>query len=195
VWGLELEGGHRGVGRRRGATALAVSAALMLGACGGSGSNASYGTLVAQGVKLLHQGKTDAAFQRFQQAVKRDTTSPVAHYDLGVIYQQRGQIERAKREYGLAIHYDPGYVPALYNEAGLYANTFPPLAIFYYRRIIHIQPNSPTAYLNLGLVEAGRPQLRKRALHDLAAAVKLDPSLRAAVPASLRASLPAPKNP
>ena len=165
----------------------------MLAACGGSSSHASYSTLVAEGVKLLQQGKTGAAIQRFQQAVARNKNSPVAYYDLGVVYQQKGQIHQAKREYGLAIHYDPGYLPALYNQAGLFANSFPPMAIFYYRRIIRIKPNSPTAYLNLGLVEAGGPNLRKQALRDLAQAVKLDPKLRAAVPASLRASLPAPK--
>jgi tetratricopeptide (TPR) repeat protein len=193
VWGLDVEGGYRDVGARRAVTVLVLFGALILGGCGGSNPRASYATLVGEGVKLLQQGDPNGAIQRFQQAVARNNASPVAHYDLGVAYQQQGNVQQAKREYGLAIHYDPSYVPALYNQAGLFADTFPPLAIFYYRRIIRIKPNSPTTYLNLGLVEAGWPPLRKQALRDLAVAVKLDPTLRAKVPASLRASLPAPK--
>jgi tetratricopeptide (TPR) repeat protein len=163
---------------------------LALASCGGGGSHASYKTLIGEGIKLLDQDDTTAAAQRFQEAIARNKKNPVAHYDLGVVYQRQGKVRDAKREYGLAIHYDPAYVPALYNQAGLFANTFPPLAIFYYRRIVHIKPNSPTAYLNLGLVEAGRAALRKQALRDLAQAIKLDPSLRGSVPAWLRASLP-----
>jgi tetratricopeptide (TPR) repeat protein len=170
-----------------------VLGTLALAACGGGGSHASYKALLAQGIKLLNHGDTAAAGQKFQEAIAKNKQNPVAHYDLGVVYQRQGKIHDAKREYGLAIHYDPAYVPALYNQAGLFADTFPPLAIFYYHRIVHLKPQSPTAYLNLGLVEAGLPQLRKHALRDLAHAVKLDPKLRASVPPSLRASLPSPR--
>lgn len=135
----------------------------------------------------------DAATQKFQQAVARKKTSPVAHYDLGVAYQRQGKISQAKRQYFLAIHYDPAYVPALYNQAGLLANTPDrALAVFYYHRIIRVQPKSPTAFLNLGLIEAVTPGQRAVALRDLAHAVKLDPSLRSALPRSLRADLPTP---
>ncbi len=191
MWRLQVEGGYRDVRLRCAVAVLAVFAVLMLAGCGGTSSHASYATLVDEGMKLLQRGDPKGAVQRFQQAVARNSASPVAYYDLGVAYQRQGNVQQARRAYGLAIHNDPGYVPALYNQAGLYADTFPPLAIFYYRRIIHIKPNSPTAYLNLGLLEAGWPPLRKQAVRDLAQAVKLDPSLRTAVPASLRAHLPA----
>lgn len=170
----------------------AALTALVLAACGGAGtSHASYATLVGQGMKLLGQGKTGAATQAFQAAVARNMANPVAYYDLGVLYQRQDNIRQAEREYSLAIHYGPADVPALYNEAGLLVNAYPALAVFYYHRIIHVKPNSPTAYLNLGLVEATNTSERKRALADLAQAVKLDPALRADVPPLLRAELPA----
>ena len=167
-----------------------VLGAVALAACGGASDHESYTTLVGQGLKLLKQGNTAAATQKFQEAIARKSSSPVAYYDLGVVYQRQGKTFQARRDYGLAIHYDPTYVPALYNQAGLFANTSTPLAVFYYRRIIRVQPDSPTAYLNLGLLEAASPGLRTRALRDLAQAVKLDPALRADVPPALRALLP-----
>ena len=180
--------------RRRVGVAVALGAALLaLGACGGGGSShPSYATLITEGTTLLAHGNSAEASKKFQQAIARKPNGPVAYYDLGVVYQRQRKLFQARREYGLAIHYDPAYVPALYNQAGLFANINPPLAIFYYRRIIRIKPNSPTAYLNLGLVEAGGPGLRKQALRDLTRAVKLDPSLRAQVPAPLRSVLPQP---
>lgn len=145
-------------------------------------------------MKLLGAGKTGAASQKFQQAIARRPTLPVAYYDLGVTYQRQGKIPQAQRQYFLAIHYNPHYVPALYNEAGLLANTpNRPLAVYYYHRIIRDRPNSPTAFLNLGLIEAATPGERDRGLRDLAQAIKLDPALRTSLPPSLRAHLPLPK--
>jgi tetratricopeptide (TPR) repeat protein len=175
--------------------------AIALAACGGSsgggesngdgGTHASYSTLVGAGVALLQQGNTGAAAQLFQQAIASKPHNPVAYYDLGVAYQRESKTGAAGRAYFAAIHYGPNYVPALYNLAGIVAQRNPPLAIFYYRRIVHRQPDSPTAFLNLGLLEARGHRVPERALRDLAQAVRLDPSLRADVPASLRAKLPA----
>lgn len=170
--------------------ALAATASALAG-CGGASSHASYATLVGEGVKLLGQGNTGAATQKFQDAIARNKKNPVAYYDLGVTYQRRGNVSEAEHKYFLAIYHGPTYVPALYNLAGLLANTDPGLAVFYYRRIIRVKPDSPTAYLNLGLAEAARPEKSKHALADLAKAVKLDPALRADVPPSLRAEIPA----
>lgn len=182
-------------GGRRSPPSIVLGAALtalVLAGCGGStSSHASYATLVGEGLKLLQQGNTGTATQKFQEAIKRNEANPVAYYDLGVIYQRRGNTSQAEHQYLLAIHYGPAYVPALYNLAGLLDNKFPALAVFYYHRIIHVRPDSPTAYLNLGLVEAANASGRKLALADLAQAVKLDPALRTDVPPPLRAELPA----
>jgi tetratricopeptide (TPR) repeat protein len=182
-------------GGRRSPPSIVLGAALtalVLAGCGGStSSQASYATLVGEGLKLLQQANTGAATQKFQEAIKRNEANPVAYYDLGVVYQRRGNTSQAEHQYLLAIHYGPAYVPALYNLAGLLVNKFPALAVFYYRRIIRVQPHSPTAYLNLGLLEAANPGEHKLGLADLAEAIKLDPTLRADVPPLLLAELPA----
>jgi hypothetical protein len=62
----------------------------------------------------------------------------------------------------------------------------PPLATFYYRQVIRIQPRSPTEFLNLGLLENQTKAGHRQAISDLRQAVRLDPKLRAIVPARLR---------
>lgn len=171
--------------------------ALGVSACGGGqktstapNAHASYTTLVGASVALLGKGNPGAAQQLLQEAITKNPHSPVAYYDLGVAYQRQGNVRDAARNYLHAIAVDRDYVPALFNQAEIFARRNTPLAIFYYRRIIHIKPNAPTAYLNLGMLEAKTKALHVQAVRDLAHAVKLDPSLRSQIPAPLRSTLP-----
>ncbi len=191
-----------GGGRAHGARPLVagvVSVFIAVGvtACGSAHNNngnpdahASYSTLVGASVTLLGKGNPGPAEQLLQHAIKKNPHSPVAYYDLGVAYQQQGNTRQAARNYLHAIAVDRNYVPALFNQAEIFAKRNAPLAIFYYRRIIRLKPDSPTAYLNLGLLEAATKALHRQALADLAKAVKLDPALRRQVPAPLRGGLP-----
>jgi tetratricopeptide (TPR) repeat protein len=185
---------------RSAAGCLALGAlAVGLGACSNSASTsatttttsqpASFATLVGAGNDLLRSGNLNAAEQLYQQAIKAGPASPVGYYDLGVVYQQEGERLDALREYRLALVEDPKYVPAMYNRAVLYEVNNPQLAIFYYHTIISLQPDSPTAYFNLGLLQAEAKATVPEALTNLARAVKLDPSLLADVPAALRSQL------
>jgi Tfp pilus assembly protein PilF len=178
--------------------ALGVLAALALTACGGSDKKsststtrpkASFAALIGAGMDLLRQGNTTAAEQLFAQAVARDPTNPVGHYDLGVALQRAGNSHGALRQYRLAVAHDARYTPALFNEAVLMAPRDPALAIFYYRRIVAIRPNSSTAFLNLGLLEAAHRYPRRSVLASLRRALALDPRLRADIPARLRRGL------
>jgi tetratricopeptide (TPR) repeat protein len=193
----QVEGGLGVLRRSLLGAAAAGAVALYLGGCGGSSKSstrpnagASYGTLVGASVALLGKGNPSAAQQLLQEAIARKPRDPVAYYDLGVAYERQGDTRQAARNYLHAIAVDRNYVPALFNQAEIFAKRNPPLAIFYYRRIIHLKPDSPTAYLNLGLLEAATPALHAQALRDLAHAVKLDPSLRKQVPPPLRAQVP-----
>jgi Tfp pilus assembly protein PilF len=145
--------------------------------------------LIGAGMDLLRQGNWSAAEQLFEQAIARKPSNPVGHYDLGVVLQRVGDREAALRQYRLAVASDPQYTPALFNEAVILAPRNPPLAMFYYRRIIATKPNSPTALLNLGLLEAANRYPRRIVLASLRRAVALDPALRSDVPAALRPEL------
>jgi len=160
---------------------------LVLAACGAdkkaanADAKASYQVLVGAGTHLLGLGNSHAAEQLFESAIAKDPRTTAAQFDLGVAYQQDGDTRDALRQYVIALRTDPEYVPALYNEATIVAARNAPLAIFYYRQVIRIQPDSPTALLNLGLLESRSRSLRPRALMDLRRAIRLDPSLRARV--------------
>jgi tetratricopeptide (TPR) repeat protein len=154
---------------------------------------ASFASLIGAGNVLLRQGNLNAAEQLFEQAIKAEPSNAVGYYDLGVVYQQQGLRLDALREYRFSLSKNPKYVPAIYNKAILYSTTNPPLAIYFYRTVIALQPDSPTAYLNLGLLEAGKKATVREALTALDQAVKLEPSLLAKIPASLRSQLNASK--
>lgn len=138
---------------------------------------------------LLRQGNTQAAQQLFTKALAKSPNDPVAHYDLGLAYQQTGDLRHALVQYNRALLLNSRYVPALFNEAVIYSLHDVPLAIFYYRKVTAMQPTAPTAFLNLGLLESQIKALHRRAVQDLKRAVDQDPSLRPRIPADLRAEV------
>jgi tetratricopeptide (TPR) repeat protein len=177
-------------------TLTVPTVACLVAACGGAHTTttqtkpAPFAVLIGAGTRLFQQGNINAAEQLFAQAVAKRPTSPVGHYDLGTAYEREGKTRLASGQYIRAIAEAPAYVPALYNEAGILAARNRPTAIFYYRRVIRLRPSSADAFLKLGLLEYAAGGIRAFALRHLAEAVRLRPSLRAEIPASVRAQLP-----
>jgi tetratricopeptide (TPR) repeat protein len=187
-----LAGKRPGVPGRRGIAAILALVTLGAAACGGSAPipQAPVATTLAAGSAALRQHDYSAAEQLFMQVIKREPHQVAGYYDLGLAYQDQGEDSAALRIYAQAQAVDQYFVPVLYNRAVLYTASNPQLAIFLYRRAISIQRDSPTAYLNLGLLEAGQgPQLRHQAQVFLAQAVRLEPALASHIPAALRAGL------
>jgi tetratricopeptide (TPR) repeat protein len=161
-------------------------------ACGGGGSvpQASIATTLAAGSAALRHGNYRAAEGLFLQVTQRDPKQVAGYYDLGLAYQNQGDDRDALVAYAKAQRLDEDFVPVLYNRAVLYSASDPQLAMFLYQRVISIQHDSPTAYLNLGLLEAAHaPELRHQAEALLARAVRLDPALASQIPSALRAGL------
>lgn len=178
--------------------------ACTVAACSGSSSSVPkvpVSTRFAAGLAALRQHDYSAAEGLLSQVTKLEPRNFTAYYDLGVAYQAQGADRPALIAYAKAQALNEQFVPVIYNRAVLYSKADPQLALFLYRRVISLQHDSPTAFLNLGLLEAvqGR-HLRKQAERDLAMAVRLDPSLTGRIPAPLRAGLAAagrsiPKSP
>lgn len=176
-------------------TAAILAAGVVTGCGGGTRTSrssthadtptASYATLVGAGASMLARGNTNAAAQLFHQAIAKDPTLPVAYYDLGVVDQQVGDRPSALHQYDLALVRDRSYTPALYNEAVLYAAHDAPLAMFDYRQVIAFKPDSPTALLNLGLLENGHRATRPLGVRDLRRALALDHALRRQLPGAV----------
>ena len=172
-----------------------VITGCLVAACGGGPLNAatnpplpSFATAIGAGMAALKQGDPNAAQQLFADAVKREPNNATAYFDEGVAYQQLGAVKDAEIAYVRALAIDPNYVQADFDRACIVTPTDPDLATYLYRKVIAMQPNFPTALLNLGLLEF-QQGLRSDASADLAKAVQLQPSLAARIPASVRAGL------
>lgn len=173
---------------------LALGAATSLAACGGGSSGqASPNVLLNAAIAAEQAGNVTGAKQMFEEVLKKQPSSYLAHYNLGVMYQQARDSARALQEYGQALAINSGYVPALFNEATIFAQTDPALAITTYRHVIALQPKAPTAYLNLGLLEAAHGE-ELQGIKDLNTALHQDPALGPSVPKALLAKVGAYAN-
>jgi tetratricopeptide (TPR) repeat protein len=174
---------------------LLAFVAVAVAGCGSSASfvpRASIATTLAAGSAALRQRDYWGAEQLFEQVIKRDPRQVAGYYDLGLVYQEKHDYRDALRVYAHAQALDENFVPVIYNRAILYSDTNPQLAMFLYRRVIGLQPDSPTAFLNLGLLEASSgSHLRLASEKDLARAVQLMPSLASRIPPALRAGVAA----
>lgn len=178
-------------------TAVSV---ICLASCGSSQpsakSHTSFNQLIQQGTSSLAQHHPSAAASAFRQAIHAKPNSPVGYYDLGVAYASTGQRKPSLTQYAKALSHDKNYVPALYNYGVAFMQTRPEVAMYFFRRVIQLHPDSPTALLNLGLlVHQTNPKASAHALRLLKAAAELQPSLYATLPPGLRAAVRATKLP
>lgn len=108
-------------------------------------------------------------------ALEVDSLNAFANYNLGSVFQQQGDLERAVRHYRRAIRSEPDYVQAHYN-LGLALESRGDLegAERHYRRATEIDPGHADAHNNLGNVlrQSGRADA---ALGAYRAAVETDP--------------------
>ncbi|HVY11045.1 MAG TPA: tetratricopeptide repeat protein [Mycobacteriales bacterium] len=179
--GVSVPVGHGDARLTRRAGLGAVTVVLAAVACGCSGGSSStpqpsIDKMLATGLAAQQRGDLTTAERLYQQVLDIQPGNVYAHYNLGVIAQQADKTAAALGEYDAALKSKPGYVPALFNEAVIYQTTSPTKALTIYRRILALQPVSPTAQFNLGLLEA-RLGMTKQADADLSKAVRQDPTL------------------
>ena len=141
----------------------------------------SSSSLVSDGLATEQMGRTSQAFADFKAAEQADAGNKYAHYDMGYIYQQRGDAHDAAIEYRRTLAIDPAFAQALYNLGVLEATSNPSQAISYYLDDLRLEPNDAAANFNLGvlLIEHGQ---RSQGQIYLAKGLKLEPSLFARIP-------------
>jgi tetratricopeptide (TPR) repeat protein len=165
-----------------------VVLSLALASCGGGSPSTSAhqtpSSVLPALEKAVHEevsGDEAQAVVDFLAVVKVDPHNQIAWYNLGLIADRNGQATQAVSNYRTALVGDPHYVPALYNLAVLEAPAHPAQAVKLYRQVIRLKPKMAAAHLNLGLALESLGQ-RAAGKAQIAAALKLDPSLASRLP-------------
>jgi predicted CXXCH cytochrome family protein len=117
----------------------------------------------------------EAALDEFKKRQYAIADRPDAHLNLGVIYQNMGQIDLAEQSYRTAIRMDHRFVPARFNLANLYnALGHHKRAEEELREIIKLTPENGEAHYSLALLLAEVSRLEEAA-DSLANAASLLP--------------------
>ena len=127
-------------------------------------------------VKNHQEGKTDIALKLYNQILKIEPNHSQSLNNLGVIFQNQMNHEKAKDYYEKAIEIDPNYAEA-HNNLG---NIFKELgdnqkAKECYEKAIAINPNNVDAYNNLGIIYADLGENQK-AKESYEKAIELNPN-------------------
>ncbi len=111
----------------------------------------------------------------WQDVVQKSPRNSIAHYNLGVVYQDKGRIEEAIQQYLLAIRIRPDYADAYTNlgkaylSKGMYEK-----AIEQFRIALTFEPKNTIAHFNLGVIylESGSLDPAKKEFETV---LRLDP--------------------
>src|SRR5579864_7408455 len=113
--------------------------------------------LVYKGQIQLHQNDAAGAVQSLQSALKNDSNSAVAHYQLGLAYAQQRDLHRAESEWREAVRIKPDMTEAHRLIASLEISRGEVDAVTQTaEQIIQAQPYSPDGFLIRSLAELAR---------------------------------------
>jgi tetratricopeptide (TPR) repeat protein len=70
----------------------------------------------------LHQGKHKLAEEQFMAAIENDPANPNLYYNLGLVSEKTGNLEKAAESYKKAIELKPDFFDALYSIGAMYFN-------------------------------------------------------------------------
>jgi tetratricopeptide (TPR) repeat protein len=163
-----------------------LALAGLVAACNSSPSpTAASNSLLASGLSAEKAGQAQQAVKDFNEAAKKNPTSAIPYYDLGVVYQELLQNPtQAAAEYNKALLADPNYKSAMFNLATIEATSNPTDAITLYQKLVKLNPNDANSNFNLGLLLYGHGQV-SAGQAALEKAIALDPALKSRVPSGV----------
>lgn len=111
-----------------------------------------------------------------KHAVQVCEANPMAHFNLGAAFADRGEADLAVQEYRRAIKMRPDFVDAYYNLATTLAKQGRlELSARYFRKVLRIAPDYAEAHDNFGIVLAQQGRLDDAIWH-FSQALRLDPN-------------------
>ena len=117
-------------------------------------------------LKLKEEGRFLAAERLFQKAIEIEPENADYHFELGNLYIEKNDRERAKLELEQALMISPQHLPAHYNLGLVYRDLgFMSEAREEFRRVLDLDPNHVKAQLQIGYTyqEEGFPEEARQA--------------------------------
>lgn len=135
------------------------------------------GNMFEVGLQLHQNGQYEQALMAYKNVLETDPYSAPVHYNIGQIYQVRGDLVSAISEYNKALQTNPDLVPAMYNRALAFRDQGKNAdAISGLESVLSREPNNVGALYNLGniLIAEGRTNDGTKLVNR---AIELDPYL------------------
>ena len=139
-------------------------------------TNLTINEIFSLAVKNHQEGKTDIALKLYNQVLEIDPNHSQAHNNLGLIFQNQKNHEKAKDCYEKAIEINPNYVDA-YNNLGILLSQLGEnqKLIGYFEKAIELNPNYSLAHNNLGVIFKNLGEYEK-AKSFYEKAIEIDPN-------------------
>jgi tetratricopeptide (TPR) repeat protein len=135
------------------------------------------GNMFEVGLQLHQNGQYEQALMAYKNVLETDPYSAPVHYNIGQIYQVRGDLVNAISEYNTALQTNPDLVPAMYNRALAFRDQGKNAeAISDLDSVLSSEPNNVGALYNLGniFIAEGRTNDGTQLVNR---AIELDPTL------------------
>ena len=130
------------------------------------------------GTALMAMGRPDLAMPHFEAAAEYIPQLSTAHYNLGVLQQQQGQVVAAKNQYELALRYstDPTEIAQAHSNLGflLMGLNDPKAAEQEFTAALVVSPEKQNSMLGRGMAEYQQGKL-DAAVNDLSRAARMAP--------------------
>jgi tetratricopeptide (TPR) repeat protein len=137
--------------------------------------------LFGEAYRLAELNHLDAAALQYQKVIAADPSLAQAHYNLGKIYMDQQQFERAIVANETALAIQPDYLNARLNYAvALQRAGYTLDALHNYKKVLERNPNEEMAHLGLGIIYAEDPATRALARKHYERFVELAPNAPAA---------------
>jgi tetratricopeptide (TPR) repeat protein len=134
------------------------------------------------GSALAEMGRADLALPHLERAAGLIPTLGTVHYDLGILRQQRNDLEAAESEYRLALRYasDQREAAQTHNNLGTLCSQLGRTteAVTEYSEAIRLNPGEQNSYLGRGMIER-QQEAMDAALRDFVSAAQIAPSAAA----------------
>jgi len=122
---------------------------------------------------LQNQEQVNAAIEKIQTRLKSKPNDPLLHYQLGNMYEKKGEDEKAILSYRNALSVKSDFKPAINSIFMIYKNRKEyPAAIFFLEKLINLEPENNGLYYDIACLYA-KQNKQQEAMEWLTKAVEM----------------------